>query len=398
MRRNRQQRPDRVVRACHPATRSGPLAASDRPNPFPLRTHQILELQRVKNIAIIDGRIGQIGWSDKRGTAADFIEVKGVRHRVKWRSLQALLHRALQLDDEALRQWACAKPGDQDNYCGLEQRFGKREARTVSRQVEDFIFQQLIPHLKTRSHKAQTSISPPNLLELQLLRHWGKNLAFYDSSCYALVPYFGRTKPGEFHLKVDGQHYKALDRTLRDAALDHYDQLLQKTVQRFFGDSTRDTDTHTLYRDPVYSILRIPRGEFFLCQQMPPYVVETDNGKLYPFPAVELGIPIADLRPTQVVHAQSVQTMHPYRHMFLFGDRAGERVCMPRPKSYFEQLHRLPLAEALLEHLDSARTTLCAGLNGSSPYHSVKSLGLSAISQREAHRRDLPIYRFRRQA
>jgi len=91
--------------------------------------------------------------------------------------------------------------------------------------------------------------------------------------------------------------------------------------------------------------------------------------------------------------------MDSYRHMFLLGGEPGESICMPRPGEYYRRLHGLPLEEAILQHLEAARLTLCSGYfyeKGHISYHDIGELGLRVISPDEAHTRQLPVYRYYR--
>ena len=81
--------------------------------------------------------------------------------------------------------------------------------------------------------------------------------------------------------------------------------------------------------------------------------------------------------------------------MFVGSLGYGNFLCMPRDSQYFRDMYEMPLEEALLHHLESARMTLCAGyMPLNSAYHPIRSLGRRTLSEREARRRHLPIYRY----
>jgi len=168
-------------------------------------------------------------------------------------------------------------------------------------------------------------------------------------------------------------------------------------VRSAFASVESGTSPWDLYRDEVYAVVCTPRGRYFVCQRLPEYAVEDMDGTLYYFEGVEIGIQLASTSPAKVLRAVCVQVMHPYRHMFVGNIGGAALVCMPRPASYFAELHGLDLAEGLLRHLEAARMTLCAGYTpDSAPWHPLASLKRKVVSAEEAARRGLPVYWFAR--
>ena len=154
-----------------------------------------------------------------------------------------------------------------------------------------------------------------------------------------------------------------------------------------------------VYDNGRHAVVRTTMGRQWVTLRVPPYVVEGENRRLYRFGAVEIGICLTGDKVSDVVHGSAACVIHPYAHMFVLGGDSGSPICMPRSAQYFRRLHRLPLAEAVLQHLESARMTLCSGLfhqNWSTPYHPIASVALGRISATEARRLQLPIYRYYR--
>ncbi len=68
---------------------------------------------------------------------------------------------------------------------------------------------------------------------------------------------------------------------------------------------------------------------------------------------------------------------------------------MPRTQEYYDRLRDLPPEDALTEHLENARLTLCAGyLPHTAPFHPIEEVGRKTISENRAQSRNLPIYRY----
>ena len=117
-------------------------------------------------------------------------------------------------------------------------------------------------------------------------------------------------------------------------------------------------------------MLHTPRNRFYFCRHCPPYVVEASDGRLYYFDTVQIGMQLTHLCSRVLIRDHVVQALHPYAHMFVQNAFGGRIVCMPRTQEYYDRLRALPPEDALTEHLESARLTLCAGyLPHTAPFH-----------------------------
>jgi hypothetical protein len=170
-----------------------------------------------------------------------------------------------------------------------------------------------------------------------------------------------------------------------------FDGLLEDVVRTSLAAEVTPGRTDGLYRDDTYSVVRTPRGRTYVVQRVPPYVVEGIDKKLYYFDGVEIGLLVRALQPRDLFTPQCVQVLQDYRHMFVYG--FGNYICMPREQTYFRELDRSPLAEGILQQLEAARMTLCAGyMPQNAVMRPVTRVSRREIALDEARRRRLPIY------
>ena len=232
------------------------------------------------------------------------------------------------------------------------------------------------------------------------IRGLESTFAFIGDCFYSLVPFYGRPEANQFYLQHRDRGFLAMRQEHRDSALRRCDQLLARTIgQTLFPLVRQSGEPRQLYSDDAYSVLQTPGGTSFLCQRIPPYVVEGSDRRLYYFDALQLGLGLHDTSPDRLIREHAAMAMHPYRHMFVLDDDVGSTVCMPRPQKFYRRLRQLPVVEGLLAYLDAVRLTLCSGYfagNQSMPYHSITSLGRPVLSRAQAHRRRLPVYPYHR--
>lgn len=220
---------------------------------------------------------------------------------------------------------------------------------------------------------------------------------FVAGKWHELVPFYGTHDIGTT-FRFKGGRFTAVRSDHQSKALARYDAMLEDTVREALPNRAEQAASTELYRSGSYALIRTPLGKHFLCRRVPPYALESESGLLFYFDAVEVGIEISATRTEEVIVPNIVLATHPYRHMFISNLESKHIVCMPRPKLYYHRLHQLPLEEAMLEHLESARMTLCAGYGpNNSGFHPIDVLGREVISEEEAKARRVPIYPFSHQ-
>jgi len=235
---------------------------------------------------------------------------------------------------------------------------------------------------------------------------FSQNIAFSGNNCYALSPFYGWVRAGQFHLRWGGREFVGPTREHRFRALERYDRFLETTITQVLASVVQqgvqeqkveqESRECVLYDDGKHAVVRSPAGQLFVCRHLPEYVVEGSDRRLFLFEPVQLGVRLSALGSG---HFPGPQVMHLYRHMFVMGSQAGEFICMPRDGKYYGQLRRLPLEDAFIAHLESARLTMCSGYfhdNGTYPYHQVELLGKPELSPTEVRQRGLPLYRYYR--
>lgn len=197
-------------------------------------------------------------------------------------------------------------------------------------------------------------------------------------------------------MRHEEQEYVEASRLTWRQALQQQDQWLTEAVLRLLEPLyPRFPEAEVLYQDASHAVLRTSPQHYFCCRQIPAYVVEGEDRELYLFEKVQIGIWLKDVQVENVAHPGAVVLMHPYQHMFLFGGGTGASICMPRPEEYYTQLRRLPLVEALLQHQESARMTLCSGYhagNRTARYHDIKRLRKRKVTLEQAQEQGLPVY------
>ena len=368
-----------------------PRAAPSAP-PFPLRMAEVLQLHQVADVAVLNGQIVQIAWQ-RTGPRVPGAGVRGCRRQVRaGGQLAECLPALIARKRVELKSWVEAYGLE---WKGVEELQDPPAARE---QVEQFVCRRLIPRLSGRIGEVAALETPPvrETVEDCVFPHLERNFAFLDRHWYALTPFWGETRPGQFHLRLGERQFLGTRTEPRAKALARYDALLQDAVRQALSSESRAAE-QVLYSDAVHAVRRSARGVYYLCQRIPPYAVEGPDRKLYYFDAVEIGAPILGATAAQIIQPYLVQVMHAYRHMFVHCSTAPDLICMPRPSGYFAALRRLPVEEGLLELLESARMTLCAGYAPeSTPHHQIAALGRRIIGRDEAVRQQLPIYAYYR--
>ena len=373
---------------------------------FPLSMESLLEGTRSGDVAVLGGEIlhitPRVPLPGEEG-----VELNGRRRgayaggRLRERLLQAC-----ERDSLRLYAWAGGYRA-QGQYQKLDSICKSRSVGQV-RRIEAFLEEELIPHLQAwNAGQSGIPTSPRRVDSLGAIFKRGlpglevePAFAFVGSRWYDLVSFFGRPTAGRFHLRWGRQQFVGHHCQHRRRALERYDQLLERAVGAALAPTVAQ-GVRTLggYRDACHAVVRTPKGHHFLCRYLPPYAVEGPDRRLYRFGAVEIGLWIGDTDPARVIRSGAARVMHSYRHMFLLGGDTGSVLCMPRHNDFFHRLHRMPLAQALLEYLEEARMTLCSGYfedSWSIPYHDVRELDQRVIEPEEARAQGLPVYRYYR--
>ena len=291
-------------------------------------------------------------------------------------------------------RWARGVTTDE---CSAElDRRGKELSPDVHRQVEQFITGRLIPFLEEQKPSSARGAERAACSSAgDVLASLDRSFAFVDRSWYRLVPFFGTPEPGQFHLRIGDRQFLGTAFQHRKRAMKRYDSILQ---QAFCRQAMASPDSRhrrgDLYRDADYAVTCTSAGKFFCCRQLSAYAVEGPEGQLYYFDPVEIGVQLTGASTNCVVHPGTARVMHPYFHMFVGDQQAGSPICMPRPEEYYARLEEIPLEEALLQHLDAARLTLCAGYTQNcGPYRLIQHLQRPTITQEKAADRQVPVYR-----
>lgn len=278
--------------------------------------------------------------------------------------------------------------------------------------IERFVRKILVPRLEREQGVAPVPVLDPapsesleDPVELAVLTFttgqlWPRWFAIWRDTWYGLAPFAGERPSGRFHLVWKGRAFIAMSSTKGRLAIRSYDERLESLIGSSFRDLPQQRPESTVvYQSPPYTVFRTQRQHFFLCRQLPPYVIEGQSRALYLFPGVQIGIPITALEADTVLWPLAARVMHAYRHMFAQSFGGWTPICMPQPTGYYTRLHQLPLEEALLQHLESARMTLCAGYhqgNRAAIFHDIARLHMPRISLAETQARNLPVYRYYR--
>jgi len=354
----------------------------------------VLGLGRDPELAVMDGRVGRI-CRRLPGVNEPVVALADKRWPILFSGpFRERLARSLGPHLSGMRHWAGTQ-GETREYADLDGSDLAVAPRDNDR-IGTFVHEELIPRLRGAVSFDEEDTAVAESLVDGLLARLEPEFAFVDGRWYGLVPFCGEPGPRQPEFIVGKDRFLGLQTRSAIDALARYDTVLREAVRAVFpAEGGGWKERGYLYRGKGGAVIRTPAGRYFACMQMPPYVVEGDDRKLYSFEAAEIGIQIVSTDVREAIRPVSVQVLHEYRHMFVSGWGGGNFICMPRPDSYYENLCQLPLEEALLRHLESARMTLCAGYTPrSSPAHSIQTLGRPVLSEEEAERRGLPIYRY----
>lgn len=361
------------------------------PCPFPCNISAVLGLDRYPGLVVLDGRLGQVlrGLSRPSGPS---VVLAGARWQIGFgESLRERLMRAFRLHLPGLMHWAGAQQGE-GMYARLDNLPGDANPNS-DHQVGTFIHDRLIPHLRYLIPAPREKGISVSVLVDALMARFEPRFAFLEDRWYGLIPFFGKPEPLQPEFNVGRDQYLGLEAEPVSKALERYDAALQVVVRDVFSEGSFFQGKEGLFRSDIYTVIRTPGGRYYICQQVPPYVVEGEDRKLYYFDGVEIGIHLTSLDPRRVIQPVCVRVLQEYRHMFVGGYGGGSFICMPRGRAYFDELHQLPLEEALVRHLESARMTLCGGyMPFNSAHHPIRILNRPMLSEREARKRGLPIY------
>ena len=371
--------------------------------PFPLSMASVLGVNASQGTIVIDGQLGRFH-RHQQSPADMLVAFGGVREYVHFEaSVEDLLAQTIRARLPSIRQWL--SQAGKRLYAELDGSIAPLSTAAVDG-VDAFVNERLIPFIKDYVEEREGIEELPHRLLVEstverVLPALDKCFAFISGRWLRLIPFFGRPKPGQHLLKLGNQYMIGIQSQPASVVVTSYNTALQDAVRAVFatladdGDDDSDSDDGEcdIYRHEPYAVIRTPRGRCFVCQRLPPYAVEGIDKKLYYFDSAEIGIHIATTQVRSVITSACVQVLHSYRHMFVGTLGIGNFICMPREYSYYQDLNRQPLEGALLEHLESARMTLCAGYQpANSSVHRIQSVGRRTISLSEARKRNLPVY------
>ena len=367
---------------------------------LPLSMAEVLGILRGGDIAVVDGMTHEIALQPpKMGDA--FVEVAGVRRGIRCAdSLEARIELALHNKSSVVAQWLRRR--GQVSAADLDEHFYQGD-RAALPYVEQFVHGQLIPHLASMGQVYEPGQEVKvDFSTLRVARRavssWPPAFVFWGRRAYELVPYVGSLDEGVFYLKLGEQLYVATENRHRFRLLERLDRMLAKELddelERVRQAKRKQS---TIYDDGTYSIMRSPRGLYFLCQYVRPYAVEGRDRRYYAFAGVNVGIHLCNLQRQMLFDEGHVRVMESYEHMFVSGGAMATAICMPKTAEYYEELRGHPLAEALLIQLESARMTIASGYHqGCHPHNEIETLCKEEISLATVRQRKLPLYRYYR--
>ena len=387
--------PPRTERAQSARSLAGRSARAADGAACPLRMADILGLGSADSAAVIDGDIVAVEKAQVGGMGLTQSSYHAIGGNART-DLAARVDHSISHQLAAIEQWARTR-GANARYAPLD-RHGPRPSRQSGAQIARFVHERLIPALEQGGDPGQRQISRSRITisAHQLLPRLERSFAFVGSCWFELVPFLGTPQYRQFHLRRGQGEFLGIRASSRTATLRRYDRILKQVVEETFGAETREGPD--LFVNQRYRVIRTPAGRYFLSQRILPYAIEGRDAKLYWFGEAEFGIQITGLRPAEVFTPYGVRVYaEHYPHMFVDSLGGALVICMPRSQTYFRGLFRLPLEEALQRHLESARLTLCAGyVPENSLLHPIHVLGRKTISEGEALRLKVPVYRYYR--
>ncbi|MEW6755572.1 MAG: hypothetical protein AB1505_32030 [Candidatus Latescibacterota bacterium] len=425
--------------ARHRAAAAGPVdtwRARPTASGFPVSTQGLFTGSRPCLLAVLDGQVVQV-LRRPPGSGEAWAAVAGERLAARsWGGLGEHLERALRRASGRVEEWVYCRHAARlplpAGYLALSE-----ETRAA---VAAFVRHDLVPRLQAEAANREGAIEPAGAdaaaapgaavpadrrsadgsplagarqddaaaavdwvdrVVTETLARWPRWYAFGGISRHDLVPYWGPARRGRLHLTWGKATFTALSRRPVGVAAAEQDHVLEAVTAEVLGLACATPRLQdTVYQDAVYSVLAAPSGQHYCCRRIPAYVVEDHDGTLYQFPAAQVGIRVDGTEPRRVLHPASALVMHRYWHPFVFAGASGAPICMPLPPPYFEELHRLPLAEGLLRHLESARIVLCSGYHAGNPtagYHPISGGPTGqTVTESAARAAGLAIYRYRR--
>ncbi len=378
-----------------------PAAASPKA-PFPLSIVSVLGATgNCDGVFVLDGQLGRLS-QHKQSPTDLFVEYGGIRQYIHFQaSVEERLGETVRARLPSIWQWF-SQAGAR-RYAELDGWSTPLSAVAVDR-VDGFVAERLIPFIEEHVEEQGALEQQPSAFSFEsvvdrVMPGLAGSFAFLAGRWMRLIPFFGRPRPGQPLLRVGNEYLVGIQSQPSAVAVATYDTALRDAVCAACAAAARDgdhSDTRSggdLYRQEPYAVIRTPRGRCFVCQRLPPYVVEGMDKKLYYFDGAEIGIHVTTTQVQSVITCACVQVLHSYKHMFVGTLGTGNFICMPRDHSYYQALNREPLERALIEHLESARMTLCAGYQPvNSSVHRIQSVGRRTISLSEVRRRNLPVY------
>ncbi|OQY44742.1 MAG: hypothetical protein B6242_12015 [Anaerolineaceae bacterium 4572_78] len=154
-----------------------------------------------------------------------------------------------------------------------------------------------------------------------------------------------------------------------------------------------------IYQNSEWGVFQQDKN-FCVYIEVPSYVVEDKDGTLYRFDATQVGLILENDNSKDTLKFGKAKVLTTYEHMFVPSKTKKEQnICMVKDSSYYGNLNRMSLADAICMYLFDAKRTLMSGHfdgNCNSPHHSISSFIRRQISRQDAEQRNLPIYSYYR--
>ena len=402
----------------------------------------VLGLNRQLASLVLEGRFFRLHRQSAANVASDYAELKGARRRVSpVEQVESLFTRSLEQNSDSLEAFRAQCVRLKVNHRFRLTQELKHRLSTHAR--FRFVAQELIPYLRKVAASpfedatdgldelrplddafdgiTEIDDTPRDLVQQTL----GGDVLILGQNVYDVSWQADDVRPRDCYVKaggeqfsvnahkprrlmeVDGAFKRQLKEALKGNLFDHQNDRLIAQAKALEEDLARvyqiTEDCVVLYRDHERCVTLGPDMTFFVRQQIPPFVAEGPDRKLYLYDSVQVGVKLDSLSPQDVIPQDGAYVMENYDHVFVFNHGALGKLCMGHDIGFFQNFWQMPLEMGIVEYLNAARLVICAG------YYDTGSSGLDdlllepmwdekrkTITEQSAHKRDLPIYRYYR--
>ncbi len=402
----------------------------------------VLGLSRQLGSLVMEGCFYRLHRQSVDSAASEYAELKGARRRVSpVEQVETLFSRSLERHADSLEDFRarCVRINRRHRFRLTDEL--KRRLGNHSRLR--FVADTLIPHLRKLAASPFVDATD-GLDELRPLddafggiteiddtprdvvqRALGGDALILGQNVYQVSWEAGDVRPRDCYLRANGEQFSvnaleprplievdgAFKRELREALkgnlFDHQNDHLVAQARALEEDLARvaqiTEDNIVLYRDRERTVTVGHDMNVFVRQQIPPFVAEGPDKKLYLYQSVQVGVRLESLDPKTVLPQDGAYVMQKYDHVFVFSHGALGKLCMGHDHPFFRRFWEMPLEQGIVEYLNAARLVICAG------HFDSGDLGLdelllepdrdgerSTITEAAARKRKLPIYRYYR--